>query len=288
MNIGYVANGVKPAEALGQAARLGFDGVELGFSWGTPCDLDPWTPDDTRRACDEVAKSGAKILAITTGWANHLAPDQAGRDHAFANMLKAIELAPQLGTGVVTCNAFGDPAQRPEKQVKLFGQVFGEYARRAEDKGVRIGIENCPHCHTEHGIQIGNVAYTPALFDQLFDAVPSTAVGLEYDPSHFFWLGVDYVGAVRRYADRLVYMHAKDTEVLRDRLGQVGIYGDGWWRYRMPGMGQVDWERIARALAEVGYRTGVVIEHEDPVFEGARFEEGLSLGLKFLRGALKI
>jgi sugar phosphate isomerase/epimerase len=287
MNIGYVAGGATPVEVLKRAARLGFDGVELGFSWGTPCDLDTWTPDDSKRACDAVAATGAKILAVTTGWANHLAPDPTGREHAFANMVKAIEIAPQLGTNIVTCNAFGDLAQHPESQVRLFGQVFGEYARRAEDAGVRIGIENCPHCHTEHGIQIGNIAYSPALFDMLFDAVPSRAVGLEYDPSHFYWLGVDYVGALRRYADRMVYMHAKDTEVLKDRLGQVSIYGDGWWRYRMPGMGQVDWEQIARALAEIGYRTGVVIEHEDPVFEGERFEEGLSLGLKFLRGVLK-
>jgi sugar phosphate isomerase/epimerase len=52
-------------------------------------------------------------------------------------------------------------------------------------------------------------------------------------------------------------------------------------------MGQVDWAGITRALAETGYRSGMAIEHEDPVFEGARFEEGLSLGLGFLRQALR-
>jgi sugar phosphate isomerase/epimerase len=173
------------------------------------------------------------------------------------------------------------------QQVALFGKVFGEYARWAEDKGVRIGLENCPHVHTEHGIQIGNIAYTPELFEEMFNAVPSLAVGLEYDPSHFYWLGVDYVGVIHQFAERMVYAHAKDTEVLEDRLGQVGIYGNGWWRYRMPGMGEVDWEAIARALAEIGYTTGMVIEHEDPVFEGERFEEGLAMGLKFLRQTLK-
>jgi len=286
MDIGYVANGT-PEEVLDRATRLGFDGVELAFTWGGPCDLERWTSDDSRRVRDLVAAKGVRILAITTGWANHLAPDRAARERAMANMARAIELAPELGTQIVTCNAFGDPTTPPEEQVALFAQVFGEYARRAEDRGVRIGIENCPHVHTEHGHQIGNIAYSPAMFERLFDAVPSPAIGLEYDPSHFYWLGVDYVRVIHQFAGRLVFMHAKDTEVLKDRLAQVSIYGQGWWRYRMPGMGQVDWEGIARALAEVGYRAGMVIEHEDPVFEGKRFEEGLSLGLHFLQRILR-
>jgi sugar phosphate isomerase/epimerase len=283
MKLGYVAAG-KPEEVLARASRLGFDGVELAFSWDSPCDLERWTPDDSRRVNEIVAQTGARILSITTGWANHLAPGTVDRERAMRNMHRAIELAPELGTRVVSCNAFGDPATPPESQVGLFGQVFVEYARMAEDQGVRIAIENCPHVHTAHGHQIGNIAYSPALFELLFDAVPSTAVGLEYDPSHFYWLGVDYVKVIGDFAERMVFMHAKDTEVFKDRLGQVSIYGPGWWRYRVPGLGQVDWKAIAAALEAIGYTAGMVIEHEDPVYEGERFDEGLCIGLEFLRG----
>ena len=282
MNMGYVAIG-GPEEVLERASRLGFDGVELVFSHDSPCDLDSWTADDSKRVRDILAVQGVRILAVHTGMTNHLAPDKTERERAFSKMRRALDVALELGTELVTCNAFGDPSQRPEKQVEPFGQVFGEYARLAEDRGVRIGIENCPHAHMEHGIQIGNIAYSPEMFELLFDAVPSLAVGMEYDPSHFYWLGVDYVEVIHQFAERIVCVHAKDTEVMEDRLGQVSIFGQGWWRYRMPGMGEVDWEAIARALAEIGYRGDVIIEHEDPVFEGERFEEGLSLGLKFLR-----
>jgi sugar phosphate isomerase/epimerase len=48
-------------------------------------------------------------------------------------------------------------------------------------------------------------------------------------------------------------------------------------------LGQVDWQAIAAALKEIGYTAGMVIEHEDPLYEGERFEEGLCLGLEFLR-----
>ncbi|MHB0877873.1 MAG: sugar phosphate isomerase/epimerase family protein [Anaerolineae bacterium] len=282
MNIGYVAAG--PAvEALHRAARLGLDCIELNLIWGSESDIEGWSADDTRRVREGMAATGVTILSLCTGWANHLAPDKAGRERAAANMARALGLAAELGVPVVTCNAFGDPTVPPEEQVGRFSRVFGEYARWAEDRGLRIGIENCPHVHSEHGIQIGNIAYTPAMFERLFDAVPSRAVGMEYDPSHYFWLGVDYVALIRHFAERMVLVHAKDTEVLQDRLGWVGIYGTDWWRYRIPGMGMVNWEGIARALAEVGYRTGVIIEHEDPIYQADRFEEGISRGLAFLR-----
>lgn len=286
MDIGFVANG-KPEDVLDQAARLGFEGVELCFNPGGPCDLEQWTADDTRRLSDLMAAKGVRVLTVGAFWYDHVSPDPAVRERSAAVMAKAIELAPQLGTSVVTCMAFGDPAARPAEQVKLFGQVFGEYARRAEDHGVRIGIENWPGTRYERGIQVRNLAHSPEMFERLFDAVPSTAVGLEYDPSHLLWQGADYVDVIRRFASRMVYMHAKDTEIIDSKLSQVGIYGDGWWRYRLPGLGRVDWDGIARALAEIGYRTGIVIEHEDPVFEGDRFEEGLKIGQRFLKQVLK-
>jgi sugar phosphate isomerase/epimerase len=286
MEIGFVASG-NVGESLRRAARLGFAGIELNCIWGQPSDLETWTDNDTKKAREVMAETGTRILAVSTGWANHLSPDVAARERAMANMRRAITLAPQLGTKIVTCNAFGDPATPPKDQVPAFAQVFGQYARWCEDAGVRIGIENCPHVHTAHGIQIGNIAYSPDLFARFFEAVPSLTIGMEYDPSHYYWLGVDYVAVIRQFADRMVFMHAKDTEVMRDRLALVGIYGDGWWRYRMPGMGQVDWAGITRALAEIGYRVGMAIEHEDPVFDGERFEEGLALGLGFLRQALR-
>jgi sugar phosphate isomerase/epimerase len=286
MNIGFVANGTAE-EVLRRAARLGFDGVELCFGWGGPCDLERWAAGDTQRVRDLMAETGTKVLTVGSFGPVHLAPDRAVRERAAADMARAIELAPQLGTNVVTWMAFGDPSLPPEAQVGTFGQVFGEYARRAEDHGVRIGIENWPKVTTKDGIRIGNLAYSPAMFERLFDAVASKAVGLEFDPSHLYWQGADPIQTIRRFADRLVFLHAKDTEVLDDELGWVGMYGSGWWRYRLPGLGDLDWDAFARVLAEVGYRGGIVIEHEDPVFEGDRFEEGLAIGLKFLRQVLK-
>ena len=41
----------------------------------------------------------------------------------------------------------------------------------------------------------------------------------------------------------------------------------GWWRYRLPGLGEIDWRRMLDRLQEVGYGGAVVVEHADPVWQ---------------------
>ena len=42
----------------------------------------------------------------------------------------------------------------------------------------------------------------------------------------------------------------------------------GWWRYRIPGLGQVDFRRYVDALYEGGFDGVLSVEHEDPVWGG--------------------
>ena len=63
MDIGFVASGT-PQAVLERATRLGFDGVELCFGWGEPCDLERWTADDTKRVQDLMAETGARVLTV--------------------------------------------------------------------------------------------------------------------------------------------------------------------------------------------------------------------------------
>jgi sugar phosphate isomerase/epimerase len=53
--------------------------------------------------------------------------------------------------------------------------------------------------------------------------------------------------------------------------------GAGWWRYRLPGLGAVDWNVFITSLADAGYDGPLSIEHEDPLWEGdlATVQRGL-------------
>ncbi|HSR17080.1 MAG TPA: hypothetical protein VLM39_03215, partial [Ignavibacteriaceae bacterium] len=74
---------------------------------------------------------------------------------------------------------------------------------------------------------------------------------------------------------------------------KYGIFGQqvsanpwksGWWRYRMPGLGEIDWQKFVSALQENGNNYVMSIEHEDPVWQGSedKVKKGLQLGLKHL------
>lgn len=118
---------------------------------------------------------------------------------------------------------------------------------------------------------------------------------LNFDPSHLIWMGIDPVAAVRPYVDKVLHAQAKDIELFpenRNRFGWPGIAVDradpwdvGWWRYRVPGLGQVDWVRVVDALAEGGFDVVLSVEHEDPVWGGSegRVMTGLKVAHRTLR-----
>jgi hypothetical protein len=70
----------------------------------------------------------------------------------------------------------------------------------------------------------------------------------------------------------MVHVHAKDLMIDRDGLYDHGILspGMGWQVPRMPGLGEVDWQRVLFAtLYRAGYDGPIIIEHEDRTFEGS-------------------
>ena len=103
------------------------------------------------------------------------------------------------------------------------------------------------------------------------------------------------VQALRPYVDRVAYAQAKDIEVFPERRNRYGWPGRalerpdpwdvGWWRYRVPGLGQVDWTRVVDTLHEGGFDLVLSVEHEDPVWGGTeeRIETGLRVAHRTLR-----
>lgn len=143
----------------------------------------------------------------------------------------------------------------------------------------------------------GNLAYSPELWEWMF----SLGLYLNYDPSHLLWLGIDPVAAIHwleRHPGRIQHVQAKDTVIDpggRDRYGVFGRaldrrdpWDSGWWRYRMPGLGNVDWRRVIDALYQCGYDGAVAVEHEDPVWSGdeSRVYAGLEIARRTLQPLL--
>ena len=70
-----------------------------------------------------------------------------------------------------------------ESAYEEFGKVFRELADLAEEKGVKLGIENCLMDGTwEHATC--NIGFNPKAWEVMFEEVKNDNFGLEWEPTH--------------------------------------------------------------------------------------------------------
>lgn len=266
--------------------RLGLESCELLVFPDSP--LSPSRGaggDDWKRARERFDFLGVEVSAVGA-YLNMLAPDRGEREFNSRHIEQLFSLAEIMGCRTIGLFAGRDPERSPEECLPDFAEVFTPLARKAGERGLRLAIEGCPMFHgwPFRGI---NIAFTPAMWEKMFDAVPDPALGLEYDPSHLICLGIDYLRAIRDFAPRIFHVHAKDAEVLAEEVYRHGFFDGRASRHRMPGLGQADWRAIVSLLRACGYTGNLDIEgRHDPEYHGAREEEGLRIAVNHLRGAL--
>jgi len=235
------------------------------------------------------------IENVTSG-GNHLDPDPEARKRWNRLLVETIDLCHDLDVEVVAtdvgspCGMYiyglpglfgskytpkGPRRSRVDEAIEMYKEVMTPIADHAESLEVKIAFEN------NFRAMAGNIAQGPYVWDRMFRAVPSRAIGLRIDPSHFVCLMISPVDTIiRRYGDRIYAVDGKDCEIIPEMLQAQGIYGNLWWRYRIPGFGDLNWAKIVSALMDIGYKGGIIIENEDPLFPG---REGVLLGAKYLR-----
>src|SRR5262249_51037530 len=195
-------------------------------------------------------------------------PDADHRQVVIGHLRKVIAAAPKLGVGIVNTFIGRDQTKTVEENWPVFRSVWPDIVTHAERAGVKLGLENCPMLFSPDEWPGGrNLAVSPALWQAIFDTIPSSHLGLNFDPSHLGWQHIDYVQCVRDFGQRLVHVHAKDTRIDRDRLYATGILGLGWHVAKLPGLGEVNWGALFAALTDVGYQGPVCIEVEDRAYE---------------------
>ena len=244
----------------------------------------------TRTRIDEILGHAAqeKVEISALGYyPNPLDPDAEISKRAIAHLKKVVVAAEKFGVGVNTFIG-RDWTRSVDDNWPRFLKIWKPLVRFAEDHGVRIGVENCPMLFTVDEWPGGkNLAATPALWERMFSDIPSRNFGLNYDPSHLVWLQMDWLAPVREFRERLFHVHAKDVQMLEDRLDRVGIlaHPKEYHLPRIPGFGEIDWAGFMAALVEVGYGGPVCIEVEDDTF--GRTLEGRQRALRISRNVLK-
>lgn len=284
MQLGFVS-AILPDQSLEEvlsiAADLGYDCVEVmcwpvgkaerRYAGVTHIDVNALDNTAIDRIHRLTKQYGVGISSLGY-YPNPLSAEAEKRPVYADHLRKVIEAAARLEIGVVTTFVGRDHTLSVADNWPLFDAIWPELIAFAEQRGVRIGIENCPMIFTDDEWPGGkNLATTPAIWRQMFDRVPSMHFGLNYDPSHMIWQHMDYLAPLRDFTDRLVHVHAKDVRIDRHLLDQHGIMAPPnlWHTPKLPGMGDVDWGKFFSVLTSVGYDGPVCVEVEDRAYEGS-------------------
>jgi sugar phosphate isomerase/epimerase len=282
------------AEALDRVVALGLDAVEIGTGN---------YPGDAHNVADlqrEVTERGLEISALSCH-GNPLHPDEEFARASHETWLRTVERANELGVGTVVCFSGcpgdGPGATKPNwvtcawppdylevlewQWTERAIPYWTEAAATARAAGVRIAIEPHP----------GFLVYNPETALRLREC--GDEIGVNFDPSHFVWQGIDPLLAVRELRDAIFHVHAKDVYVdpyNRARNGvldtkQYDRFADRSWSFRSVGYGQGEqfWRDFVSALRIAGYDGVLSIEHEDGL---ASVQEGLTKAVEVLQSAV--
>jgi sugar phosphate isomerase/epimerase len=276
-----------------KASKWGYDGLELAC-WGDHFNVQKAVEDDAY--CDDrkelLEKHGLEVWSVS----NHLVGqavcdpiderhkeivpehvwgdgDPEGvRQRAAEEMKTTARAAEALGVKVVNgftgssiwSKLYSFPPNKPD----TIDKGFTDFADRwnpildvFDEAGVRFGLEVHP---TEIAFDISSAARAIEALDG------REAFGFNYDPSHLGYQGVDYVGFIETFADRIYHAHMKDVW-WSDKPTKAGTFGghlefghqDRNWDFVSVGRGKIDFDRVIRALNRINYAGPLSIEWED-------------------------
>ena len=271
-------------EAIDTAAEMGFECLEVAcwpagkaerrYAGVSHIDCERVCEDDAyaKYVLDLVASKGITISSLAF-YPNVLDANKEKANAAIEHLKAVIRASGKLGVGMVTTFIGRDQYKTQEENIELFKQVWPELIALAEECGVKVAIENCPMLFGADQWPGGqNLMCTPVMYRKLFEIIPSPNFGLNFDPSHYVWQGLDYLKTVYDFSDRIFHIHFKDIKLYPEKLAECGVlaYPLDYMSPKIPGLGDVNWGAFVSALNDIRFNGCAVIEVEDKAFEGSR------------------
>ncbi len=291
-----------------KAAAFGYDGMELAC-WGDHVNVGKAARD--KAYCQSrhniLARHNLKFWAISGHLAGQLVLDpndhrsdpwvpkkyrgkpEEKRQWAIRQMKLTAKAASNLGVKVV--NGFvGSPIW---EYVYSFPPVSPAEIEAGFQRAAELWIpilDVFKKCGVKFALEVHptEIAFDTASAARLLKALNyHEAFGFNFDPSHFVYQNVDYVGFIREFRDRIFHVHMKDA-YLSPTPRRVGIFGghtnfgdaERSWDFRSLGRGSVNFEEIIRALNEINYQGPLSVEWED---SGMDREHGAAEACQFVR-----
>jgi len=274
-------------------SAIGYDGLEIACH--THLNTRKYVEDpDYRSSVDGILKKyhlhvwalGAHLAGQCVGdkWdprLDNFAPNEyagnpaAIRKWAIEEVKWAAKAAHMIGAYTVTC-FMGSPIwpywySFPQTTEKMINDGYAEI-KRIWDPILDVFDENKVRFALEvHPTEIAFDYYSTKKLLDVFEHRP--ALGINFDPSHLKWQGMDPCLFLRDFSDRIYHVHMKDVKIRMD--GRAGILGSHLefgdvrraWNFVSLGHGNVDFDGIIRELNVMNYNGPLSVEWEDSGME---------------------
>jgi sugar phosphate isomerase/epimerase len=271
------------------AKEMGYDGLEIA-TWGQiDCHKAANDPSYVKGIKDTLSKYGLVCQALGAHLAGQCVGDlwdprldgfvpieYAGnplaiRQWAIEEMKDTAKAAKAMGCTTVTgfmgsaiwkyWYSFPQTSEEMienayKEQVELWSPIFDVF----DECGVKFALE-------VHPTEIAFDYYTTERLLKVFDNRPT--LGINFDPSHLIWQGVNPTIFLQDFIDKVYHVHMKDTAVNLDGrnsiLGSHLTFGDmrRGWNFVSLGHGDVDFDKIIRVLNSANYQGPLSVEWED-------------------------
>ena len=206
MKLGIVSaiyDGFSFEEMIDSASEIGYECVEVAcwpqgkaerrYAGVSHIDVDNTTPEYIEYVKSYCKSKNIEISSLAF-YPNTMDGDLEKRNASIAHLKKVINMSALLGVNMVTTFIGRDQTKTVEENLEIFKEVWPPIIKLAEEKGVKVAIENCPMIFTVDQWPGGqNLFTTPALWRKMFELLPSDNFGINYDPSHFIWQHIDYI-----------------------------------------------------------------------------------------------
>ncbi|MCL2562462.1 MAG: sugar phosphate isomerase/epimerase [Oscillospiraceae bacterium] len=300
MKLGFmtaILDGFSFEQVVQTAADLGYECLEVAcwprgkavrrYAGVTHLDIDNLGDREIEAVQALLAEKNIAISALAY-YPNTITEDLEQRDLHVSHFYKLIDAAGKLGVNTVTGFVGRVQEKTVEENLEIFQEVWTPIVAYAEERGINIAIENCPMLFGPDQWPGGqNLMTTPAIWRKAFELIPSKHFGINYDPSHFVWQGIDYLKPLYEFKDRILHVHYKDIKLYQDKLNDHGVmaYPLDYMSPKLPGLGDVNWAKFVSALTDIGYDGYTCVEIEDKAFEGCieKVLNSLKLSYRYMR-----
>ncbi len=300
MKLGFVSailDGWTFEEMIDTAAEMGYECVEVAcwpqgkaerrYAGVSHIDVNNTSAEYVAYIKDYCKAKGVEISSLAF-YPNTMDGDLDKRQAAIDHLKQVINMSALLGVNMVTTFIGRDQTKTVEANLEIFAEVWPAIIKLAEEKGVKVAIENCPMLFGPDQWPGGqNLFTTPKLWRKMFELIPSDNFGINYDPSHFIWQQIDYIKPLYEFKDKIFHVHYKDIKLYGDKLNDVGImaYPLEYMSPKLPGYGDVNWGKYVSALTDIGYDGYTCVEVEDKAFESTKEKvlDSLRLSYRYMR-----